>query len=34
VAITGTTMSPGLFETMEVLGRQRTLDRFRQALGL
>ena len=34
VAITGTTMSPGLFETMEVLGRERTLERFRKALAL
>jgi glutamyl-tRNA synthetase len=34
VAITGTTMSPGLFETMEVLGRARTLERFRKALTL
>ena len=34
VAITGTTMSPGLFETMEVLGRERTLERFRKALTL
>ena len=34
VAITGSTMSPGLFETMEVLGRERTLERFRKALTL
>lgn len=34
VAITGTTMSPGLFETMEVLGSERTLERFRKALTL
>jgi len=34
VAITGTTMSPGLFETMDVLGRERTLARFRKALTL
>lgn len=34
VAITGTTMSPGLFETMEVLGKERTLQRFRRALTL
>jgi glutamyl-tRNA synthetase len=34
VAITGTTMSPGLFETMEVLGHERTLARFRKALAL
>ncbi|GAB1408994.1 glutamate--tRNA ligase [Desulfovibrionales bacterium] len=31
VAITGTTMSPGLFETMEVLGKERTLSRFARA---
>jgi len=34
VAITGSTMSPGLFETMEVLGRERTMERFRKALTL
>lgn len=34
VAITGSTTSPGLFETMEVLGRERTLARFRTALAL
>jgi glutamyl-tRNA synthetase len=34
VAITGATTSPGLFETMEVLGRERTLARFRKALTL
>jgi glutamyl-tRNA synthetase len=34
VAITGSTTSPGLFETMEVLGRERTLARFRKALTL
>lgn len=34
VAITGTTMSPGLFETMEVLGKERTLSRFSRALSL
>ncbi|MCL5257135.1 MAG: glutamate--tRNA ligase [Chloroflexi bacterium] len=31
VAITGRTVSPGLFETMEVLGRQRTLLRVARA---
>ncbi len=34
VAITGSTTSPGLFETMEVLGRERTLARFQKALTL
>ncbi|MGB8329148.1 MAG: hypothetical protein WCE62_03400, partial [Polyangiales bacterium] len=29
VAMTGRTRSPGLFEVMEVLGRQKTLDRLR-----
>jgi glutamyl-tRNA synthetase len=32
VAVTGRTVSPPLFETMEVLGRERTLARIRQAL--
>ncbi|HLW00668.1 MAG TPA: glutamate--tRNA ligase [Ktedonobacterales bacterium] len=32
VAISGRTVSPPLFETMEVLGRERTLARLRQAL--
>jgi glutamyl-tRNA synthetase len=30
VALTGRTASPGLFEVMEVLGRDRTLLRLRQ----
>ncbi len=34
VAITGKTFSPGLYETMEVLGRERTLARLDQALAL
>lgn len=34
VAITGTTASPGLFETMEVLGRERVLARLERALSL
>nr|WP_256128391.1 group II intron maturase-specific domain-containing protein [Desulfolutivibrio sulfoxidireducens] len=33
-AITGTTASPGLFETMEVLGRDRVLSRMERALAL
>ncbi|NDY56843.1 glutamate--tRNA ligase [Desulfovibrio sulfodismutans] len=34
VAITGTTASPGLFETMDVLGRERVLARLERALAL
>lgn len=32
ICITGQTASPGLFETMEVLGKQRTLNRLKRAL--
>ena len=32
VALTGRTASPGLFEVMEVLGRDRTLSRLRQGI--
>lgn len=32
VALTGRTASPGLFEVMELLGRERTLHRLRQAV--
>jgi glutamyl-tRNA synthetase len=32
VALTGRTASPGLFEVMDVLGRDRTLHRLRQGL--
>ena len=32
VALTGSTASPGIFETVEVLGRERTLRRLNQAL--
>jgi glutamyl-tRNA synthetase len=32
VAVTGRTAAPPLFETMEVLGRERTLERLRTAL--
>lgn len=32
VAVSGRTVSPPLFETMEVLGRERSLGRIRQAL--
>jgi glutamyl-tRNA synthetase len=31
VAITGRTVSPPLFESMELLGRERSLDRLRRA---
>jgi glutamyl-tRNA synthetase len=32
VALTGRTASPGLFEVMDVLGRERTLFRLRQGI--
>jgi len=32
VALTGRTASPGLFDVMEVLGRERTLSRLQQSL--
>ncbi|HEY7129593.1 MAG TPA: glutamate--tRNA ligase [Nitrospira sp.] len=32
VALTGRTASPGLFEVMEVLGRERTLSRLKQSV--
>jgi glutamyl-tRNA synthetase len=32
VALTGKTASPGLFESMEVLGKKRVIDRFHQAI--
>lgn len=34
VALTGQTVSPGLFETMEVLGKKRVLERLDKALSL
>ena len=34
VALTGKTVSPGLFEVMEVLGKERTISRLRNALKL
>jgi len=34
VAITGTTVSPGLFETIRVLGRERVLKRLKSAVEL
>ncbi len=33
VALTGTTASPGIFDVVEILGRERTLDRLRRAVG-
>ncbi len=33
VAITGSTVSPPLFESMEILGRERSLERLRAAIG-
>jgi glutamyl-tRNA synthetase len=32
VALTGTTVSPGLFEVMEVLGKEKTIRRIKEAL--
>lgn len=34
VALTGKTQSPGLFEVMEVLGKERTLTRLEAAIGI
>ncbi len=34
VAVTGTGASPGIYETLEVVGRDRTLDRLHKALAL
>jgi glutamyl-tRNA synthetase len=34
VAITGKKASPGLFETMEVLGKDRVLRRMQRAFGV
>src|SRR5262249_28099574 len=33
VAVTGGTVSPGIFEVLDVLGRERTIARLRAALG-
>jgi glutamyl-tRNA synthetase len=33
VAVTGSTVSPGLFESLELLGRERSLERIRAATG-
>ena len=33
VAITGTSVSPGIFESLAVLGRERSLERIRGAAG-
>jgi glutamyl-tRNA synthetase len=32
VALTGVTVSPGLFEIIDVLGKETVLDRLRRAL--
>ncbi len=32
VALTGTTVSPGIFESVALLGREQTLQRIAQAL--
>jgi glutamyl-tRNA synthetase len=32
VALTGGTVSPGIFETIEALGREKTLERLKRAL--
>ena len=34
VAMTGRTRSPGLFEVMQVLGKEKTLTRLREAADL
>jgi glutamyl-tRNA synthetase len=33
VALTGRLESPGMFELLEVLGRQKTLERLQKAIG-
>ncbi|MGZ5342922.1 MAG: hypothetical protein ACXWEK_07795, partial [Solirubrobacterales bacterium] len=33
VAISGGTVSPGIFESLAVLGRERSLERIERALG-
>jgi len=33
VAVTGSTVSPGLFESLELLGRDTSLERIRRAAG-
>ena len=33
VAVTGSTVSPGLFESLELLGRETSLERIRRAAG-
>ena len=33
VAVTGSKVSPGLFESIELLGRERTLERIKSARG-
>ena len=33
VALTGSTVSPGIYEVISILGKERTLNRLRAALG-
>ena len=32
VSLTGTTMSPGIYEVIEILGKEKVLDRLRKAI--
>ena len=32
-AVTGTTVSPGLFEVLELIGRERAVARLKRAVG-
>ena len=32
-AVTGTNVSPGLFEVLELIGKERTLARIKRAVG-
>ena len=34
VAVTGQTVSPPLFESMEIIGKPRVMERLRAAIGL
>ena len=34
VALTGRTVSPGIYEVMEILGKERTLDRLKKAVDM
>jgi glutamyl-tRNA synthetase len=33
IAVTGSKISPGLFESLELLGKERSLERLRRASG-